>query len=736
MLAPPFPAKLPRTALFALTGTLAGLLAALTAGELVWYLFRPPPAPEQYTEPPPSSVPAAPQLVITAAPVTVYPGEKNTFGVRVARDRLDGPVTVRFDDPGGLTVAEITIPAGARSGKAEVVAAPDARPGAYTITATASATVPTSPRPIVATTVVPVTLAALPLGAPRLGVSASPRVQVYQKGKNTFAVRVMRADFDDPVEVTFGGLPDGLKIPLITVPPGKTEATAELAADASAKIGSARIQVIARASPKGVALSALAETSAEVLDPSRAPLDLVLALDCTGSMKKSVEGLVGSVPVLFEELNRARLDVRFGLVGFRDTTLGQPLELPRIGDDRMSPDPRLFAQVIRGLRLGGGGGEGESSLDAVAEAANFPLRENASRVVLLVTDGPPKRVDGTMKSVEMTVKHLTAKRINQLHVVALPEYRKRFEPLWEAAKGKYFDLKATTAANEFDKLVRELTKTIAEAIPPQPVPKAEPSATPPAAVLPEPEPVKAPPPPESPEPDDPRFAPPVLASPSAAERVVNPAPAPPTRGALRVAVWAFAVASVACFLLCLGQWTILPGEQPAIGPLATGYGGGTIIGLVAGAIGYVAFDATDVPLLARLGGACLFGLSVGLMVPLAERLFPAIAPAPLLLPQFDPPVRSLPLPPPAREPLPELDLPPVEAPVSSRTPLPELDLPPVEAYSNLPANSPLSPPAPVVPVHKPNITATMKPGEGCPGCGRHIPGDVGTRYCMLCDATF
>src|SRR6185503_11767529 len=104
--------------------------------------------------------------------------------------------------------------------------------------------------------------------------------------------------------------------------------------------------------------------------------------------------------------------------------------------------------------------------------------------------------------------------------------------------------------------------------------------------------------------------------------------------------------------------------------------------------------------------------------------------------QSDPPVRSRPLPPPAYEPLPELDLPPVEAPSSSRTPLPELDLPPVGAYSTAPAHPSSPPPAPVVPVHKPNISATVKPGSGCPGCGRHIPGDVGTRYCMLCDATF
>src|SRR5207302_524375 len=124
----------------------------------------------------------------------------------------------------------------------------------------------------------------------------------YQKGKNTFAVRVARADFDDPITVAFEDLPDGLKIPAITVPAGKTEATAELTVDAAAKVGELKVTVKAQAAPKGVATTASSEIVAEVLDPSQGPLDLVLALDCTGSMKKSVDGLSRSLPTLAAEL--------------------------------------------------------------------------------------------------------------------------------------------------------------------------------------------------------------------------------------------------------------------------------------------------------------------------------------------------------------------------------------------------------------------------------------------------
>ncbi len=35
-----------------------------------------------------------------------------------------------------------------------------------------------------------------------------------------------------------------------------------------------------------------------------------------------------------------------------------------------------------------------------------------------------------------------------------------------------------------------------------------------------------------------------------------------------------------------------------------------------------------------------------------------------------------------------------------------------------------------------DAAVAAKYGGGCPGCGRTIPGEVGKRYCMLCDNTF
>ena len=89
-------------------------------------------------------------------------------------------------------------------------------------------------------------------------------------------------------------------------------------------------------------------------------------------------------------------------------------------------------------------------MDGLAEGADCPLRDGAVRVLVLITDGGPKRSDGFMKSTEDTIKHLKAKKIDQLQIVALPEHKRSFEPFWEGAKGKYFDLKAASAADAFD----------------------------------------------------------------------------------------------------------------------------------------------------------------------------------------------------------------------------------------------------------------------------------------------
>jgi hypothetical protein len=679
-------------------------------------------------------VPTGQIAVSVSAKVSVYAGEKNTVAVRVVRHGFDGSVAVKFSAPAGLTAAELLVPAGGSDNSVELTvveltADVSTKPGPYKVLATATATVGGHSLSASATTEVTV----VPVS--RLAISVSPRLQAHPRGKNTFAVRIARSEFDDAVTVSFGNLPDGVKVAPVTIPAGATEGKVELIVEGGTAAAVQQVTVTARANPRGVPVSADAGAVVEVFALPKVPVDVVFVLDCTGSMKKTVAGVSDAAQTFADELKKAHYDVRFGLVGFQDTTLGQPLKIPRIGAERMSPSGVALRDTMRSLRLGGGGGEGESSLDGIAEAADCPFRDGAVRVLLLITDGGPKRSDGRMKSAEDTIKYMKAKKIDQLQVVALPEHRKPFEPLWDGAKGKYFDLKAVSEADAFDKLMTDVAKAISESIPEPVAEKVEPAGAAPDPVLPQSGSVKPPALPPGAQPEEPKLDPatdrpawhPIEKPGKLVEnQTVKPAEAPSApqpvaapedvkQGRTRAfVVWGLVTVLFVCGALLVGQLTFLPGEVPSPGVSAVSYGGGVAVGLIAGAAGYGVFELIGVPLLGRLVGASAFGLCTGAIAPLVQGLFGG-QPEPLPLPPEEPdevPVSKEPVQAPSK---------PAPSPKPAEQPL-ELDDEP-------------APVAPVVPPHKPNIVAT-KPRDGCPGCGRTIPGPVGERYCMLCDQTF
>ncbi|MBM3982493.1 MAG: VWA domain-containing protein [Planctomycetes bacterium] len=663
--------------MFALAGAGAALAVALTFGELVWWAARPAadaPRDERPADAPQPAPPADVRLALAVSPgVSAYPGTATAFTVRVARDRIEGPVAVRFTSPSAdISAADVVIPDGETRATAQVVVAPGAPPGTLTLAASATATA--DGKEFGASATLEVKVLAPPPPAPRLAVTVSPYLKAYQRGTNSFAVRVARAGFDAPVTVTFDDLPDGVSVAPVVVPAGATSATAELKIDGTAAVLVRKVAVSARADVQGVAVRAETDAGLHVLPITRAPVDLVFAYDCTGSMARHTRQLTDALPALAAELGK-KTDARYGLIGFQDTTLAQPLKLPQLHGDGFATSAQLVGTTLRNIRLGGGGGEGDSSMDGIAAAADLPFRPAALRVIVLVTDGTPKKADGRIKSADDLAKHLKAKKIDQLHIVALADERKAFEPLFEGAKGAFFELK--TAGGTFDALMTELGKTVAAGAPEPTIGKVDPGDKAREPVPPPPVAVKPPAPPAGAEPDEPKIEPPAPADEPKAARPTADAEPPSTAGA--VAVWAVTVALFAGAALALGQFFALPGAPPAGGPVALGYGGGALVAAGAGALAYLALGALDVPIAARLAGALAFGAVLGAAVPLAERAFSSAE---------------------------------------------------VEAEEVLELDD-----APELVEAKPNIAAP-KPRGGCPGCGRAIPGDPGERYCMLCDQTF
>lgn len=120
----------------------------------------------------------------------------------------------------------------------------------------------------------------------------------------------------------------------------------------------------------------------------RAPqaLDLLLAIDTTGSMTDELSYLQAELDSIVASLRRIRpgTDIRVGLVVYRDD-----------GDDyvtrrfEFTGDLARLRQQLVEQRAGGGGDYPEAVDRAFAEADRFDWREDAAKVLLHVADAPP-----------------------------------------------------------------------------------------------------------------------------------------------------------------------------------------------------------------------------------------------------------------------------------------------------------------------------------------------------------
>ncbi len=125
--------------------------------------------------------------------------------------------------------------------------------------------------------------------------------------------------------------------------------------------------------------------------PARGALDLVLALDTTGSMGTHAATLARGIDRVLAAAARSSADPHVGVVAFKDhgaegeaesylvRALAPTRRLERVRDFLRAPE----------LRLGHGGGGAEAVECALRAAARAPWRQGARRALVLVGDKPP-----------------------------------------------------------------------------------------------------------------------------------------------------------------------------------------------------------------------------------------------------------------------------------------------------------------------------------------------------------
>jgi Mg-chelatase subunit ChlD len=122
--------------------------------------------------------------------------------------------------------------------------------------------------------------------------------------------------------------------------------------------------------------------------PERARLDIVFAIDATGSMADEIDKLKSSMRAVADQIARlpSRPDLCFGLVAYRD----RGDEFFVRGAD-LTSDLSAFQDTLGRLRAGGGGDYPEAMNEALHTAVHrIGWRgEGTARIVILLADAPP-----------------------------------------------------------------------------------------------------------------------------------------------------------------------------------------------------------------------------------------------------------------------------------------------------------------------------------------------------------
>jgi Ca-activated chloride channel family protein len=569
---------LPKPILFGLFGGLGGLLGAVLLAELLFLLLSPADIGSQ-----PSLQVGVPDVVRT------YQGSKNRFLVKIARRNFNTPVLVETSVAStDITAPTVTIPADKDQAEVEVAAPKKTDPKVYPLSVKISCPEQKSIKP--ETREVKLSVEPVP---PVVSVSASREVSVEQGGRGRFTVRIARGRFNEEVALRFAGAPEGVTFlpATVVIPVEKSETTVDVAATASAPRMVTPVTVKATARASGTDIAGEAKFNLTVKERSPPTVDVVFVLDLTGSMGFAIEGIKRGIQSFLEGLERDRLDARIGIICFRDIDPPpagdneRPYALmfptPDGGMDAFTRDYRAARDKVATLRAGGGGDEPESSLQALALAAQQKFRPNAARVFILITDAPPKihprEVPSTVKE---TVEELTKKEIDQVHLVVHTRHldRDTFGPFKDAFKGSHFDIARSTTGNAFADLLPSLSKSIskitisspprgsASAAEPPPLPEASTDSLPPATSV------------------------PTL---KAVQSEKKYAKEDQFRVLIAVVVWTLVVAGAISLLLLAGQQFHARQSWVGLSEGTWAVLGGVVAGLAGGGIGQLVFQSTS-----------------------------------------------------------------------------------------------------------------------------------------------
>src|ERR1700677_1194739 len=211
-------------------------------------------------------------------------------------------------------------------------------------------------------------------------------------------------------------------------------------------------------------------------------------------MNPVITGTRSGISDFARQIGKQNIDARIGMLGFRDIedddATGDAFVVFQFQDgdgkifkkdhrqfemlmkemkdnkkDIFTKDYKEFARLVERLRASGGGDIPESSVQALLHAAGQGFRPDSSKVIVFITDAPPKKMHFGKKTenVADAVKALVGVKIDQFHLVGRKvDKKEHFQPLLDAfpKKNSFFELNDDFKEDAFAALLPKLSEEI------------------------------------------------------------------------------------------------------------------------------------------------------------------------------------------------------------------------------------------------------------------------------------
>lgn len=121
-------------------------------------------------------------------------------------------------------------------------------------------------------------------------------------------------------------------------------------------------------------------------------IDIVFAIDTTGSMEDDIDAVRGNVSSIVDKINATSSSARFALVSYQDHPVdgGGSDDYPSRLEQGFTENVSVLKKKLDELELGDGGDWEESAYSGVTEGLKLPWRNGVRKIVIALGDAPAK----------------------------------------------------------------------------------------------------------------------------------------------------------------------------------------------------------------------------------------------------------------------------------------------------------------------------------------------------------